>query len=163
MATKKRSLIIGASAVGAAAVLALGVNAVANAAGSSPSPSSTSTSAPPSGPAPKGAPTGTPPTGSVPKGGGPGDSTHAGPGETLLTGTTAAKVKAAALAAVPGATVVRVETDSGSATYEAHLKTSSGTEKTVKVNADFTVAAVQDGMGQGPAGAPRSPTTSSGA
>ena len=33
------------------------------------------------------------------------------------------KVKAAALKAVPGATVVRVETDSGSATYEAHVTT----------------------------------------
>ena len=35
-----------------------------------------------------------------------------GPGETLLTDGTATKVRDAALAAVPGATVVRVETDS---------------------------------------------------
>src|SRR5690348_4470544 len=47
-----------------------------------------------------------------------------GPGETLLTGTTAEKVKAAALAAVPGATVTRVETDSAGSPYEAHLEKS---------------------------------------
>src|SRR6478736_3207136 len=51
-----------------------------------------------------------------------------GPGETLLTGTTAAKVKAAALAAVPGATVIRVETDAQGSPYEAHLRKSDGTE-----------------------------------
>src|SRR5262245_1270852 len=42
--------------------------------------------------------------------------------ETLLTGDTASKVTAAALAKVPGATIVRVETDAdGHAKYEAHL------------------------------------------
>ena len=35
-----------------------------------------------------------------------------GPGETLLAGTTGDKVKAAALTAVPGGTIIRVETDS---------------------------------------------------
>src|SRR5262249_27429595 len=44
-----------------------------------------------------------------------------GPGETLLTGDTAAKVTAAAKAAVPGASVIRVETDSDGAAYEAHM------------------------------------------
>src|SRR3954447_3214029 len=49
-------------------------------------------------------------------------STHGHDGETALTGTTAAKVKAAALAKYPGATVQRVETDSDGV-YEAHLTT----------------------------------------
>ena len=44
-----------------------------------------------------------------------------GPGETLLTGSDLAKATAAAQSAVPGGTIIRVETDSGGATYEAHL------------------------------------------
>ena len=36
-----------------------------------------------------------------------------GPGETLLTDGAASKVKAAALAAVPGGTIIRVETELG--------------------------------------------------
>src|SRR5436309_14914110 len=39
--------------------------------------------------------------------------------ETLLTDGTAEKVKAAALAKVPGATVIRVETDAEGSPYEA--------------------------------------------
>ncbi len=77
--------------------------------------------------------------------------------ETVLTGDTAAKVKAAALEAVPGGTVYRVETDAGDAEYEAHMTKADGTEVTVKLDKDFTVTAVEDGMGKGdpaPAGAP---------
>lgn len=62
--------------------------------------------------------------------------------ETLLTGDTAAKVKAAALAKVAG-TVERVETNvDSSAPYEAHVKKSDGTEVEVQVGSDFTVSAV---------------------
>jgi hypothetical protein len=75
-----------------------------------------------------------------------------GPGETLLTGTTAAKVKAAALAAVPGATVIRVETDSAGSPYEAHLTKSDGTQVTVKVDASFKVTTTESGFGAGPGG-----------
>lgn len=75
-----------------------------------------------------------------------------GPGETLLTGTNADKVKAAALAAVPGATVIRVETDSAGSPYEAHLTKSDGTQVTVKVDASFTVTATEQGFGGGPGG-----------
>jgi hypothetical protein len=50
-----------------------------------------------------------------------------GPGETLLTGDAAAKVTAAARKEVPGATIVRVETDSGGAAYEAHMRKADGT------------------------------------
>jgi uncharacterized membrane protein YkoI len=62
--------------------------------------------------------------------------------ETLLTGDTAAKVKAAALAKVAG-TVERVETNvDGSAPYEAHITKSDGTDVEVQVDANFNVSAV---------------------
>jgi hypothetical protein len=75
-----------------------------------------------------------------------------GPGETLLTGTTAAKVRAAALAAVPGATVIRVETDSAGSPYEAHLTKPDGTQVTVKVDANFKASQTVSGFGGGPSG-----------
>ena len=81
----------------------------------------------------------------------PATMTH-GPGETLLTGTTAEKVKAAALAAVPNATVIRVETDSAGSPYEAHLQKSDGSYVTVKVDASFKVTATEQGFGGGPGG-----------
>ena len=60
--------------------------------------------------------------------------------ETLLTGDTAAKVKAAALAKVAGGTVVRVETDAdGNAAYEAHMTKADGTPVTVYVDERFQV------------------------
>ena len=66
--------------------------------------------------------------------------------ETLLTGDTATQVTSAAQAAVPGATVDRVETDAEGATYEAHMTKADGSKVTVKVNADFSVASTEDGM-----------------
>jgi len=63
-------------------------------------------------------------------------------GETLLTGTTADKVKAAALAKYPGATIVRVETDSDGV-YEAHITTKAGDEVTVEVDKSFTVTGTE--------------------
>jgi ABC-type transport system substrate-binding protein len=66
--------------------------------------------------------------------------------EALLTGDTATKVTAAAQGAVSGATVDRVENDADGATYEAHMTKSDGRKVTVKVNADFSVASVEDGM-----------------
>jgi len=79
----------------------------------------------------------------------PATMTH-GPGETLLTGSTAAKVKQAALAAVPGATVIRVETDSAGAEYEAHLTKADGTQVTVKLNSAFKVTGTESGFGAPP-------------
>lgn len=64
------------------------------------------------------------------------------PNETALTGDTAAKVKAAALEKVPGATVLRVETDEGGV-YEAHVRKSDGTEVEVKVDKNYDVTAVE--------------------
>jgi hypothetical protein len=69
------------------------------------------------------------------------------PDETLLTGTAATKVEQLALDKVPGATVVRVETDAdGNAAYEAHMVKSDGTPVTVYVSKDFQVVSVQSGM-----------------
>jgi uncharacterized membrane protein YkoI len=81
--------------------------------------------------------------------GGPGEQDgrgHGGrAGEVALTGEKAAKAKAAALAKLPGATVVRVETDADGATYEAHVTKADGTEATVKMDASFTVTSVEAG------------------
>src|SRR4051794_38262713 len=74
----------------------------------------------------------------------PGALRH-GPGETLLQGQTASKVRAAALGAVSGARVIRVETDSAGAAYEAHMMRSNGSEVTVKLDRSFHVTAVHSG------------------
>jgi hypothetical protein len=133
--TARRWLVMGAVALGAAA----GAAGVANAAsgGSSTGPSTSHQGAPP---------------------GNPAQMRH-GPDERLLTGSAAAKAEAAALAAVHGATVVRVETDSGPAAYEAHLRKSEGSYITVKLDKSFHVVATQSGFGTGgprPKGAPPS-------
>jgi hypothetical protein len=67
--------------------------------------------------------------------------------ETLLTGDTASKVTAAAQAAVPGATIQRVETDAEGSPYEAHMVKSDGTLVTVKVDTNFKVTNVINGLG----------------
>jgi hypothetical protein len=67
--------------------------------------------------------------------------------ETLLTGDTAAKVRALALAKVPGGTIVRVETDAdGNSAYEAHMVKADGTPATVYVSKQLAVVSVQTGM-----------------
>jgi hypothetical protein len=122
--------------VGAMAALALGGSAIAGAASSgssttAASPGSTATT-------PQQAPSGQRPD--------PAKGGHQANGKTeaLLTGDTAAKVKAAALAKVgSGATVQRVETDADHGSpYEAHVTKSDGTEVEVLVDADFAVTAV---------------------
>ena len=73
--------------------------------------------------------------------------------EELLTGDTAEKVKAAALAAVPGGTIQRVETDAEGSPYEAHMTKSDASHVTVKVDKDFKVTNVEnDGAHGGPGG-----------
>jgi hypothetical protein len=74
--------------------------------------------------------------------------------ETLLTGDTAAKVKAAALAKYPGATIQRLETDSDGV-YEAHIG-SGGKSLVVQVGKDFAVTGTQT-MGQGRGPGPAAP------
>ncbi|GAB3593221.1 hypothetical protein GCM10027446_15170 [Angustibacter peucedani] len=90
--------------------------------------------------------------GAPPGGGARDESKSQRPDETLLTGTTADKVRAAALAKYPGATVLRVETDSDGV-YEAHLTTSDGQRVTVEVDKSFAVTGTEQGGGQG-GGAP---------
>jgi hypothetical protein len=74
--------------------------------------------------------------------------------ETLLTGETVSKVRAAAVAKEPNATVIRVETDAdGHAAYEVHMVRSDGTLVTVYVDKQFEVVGVDTGTA-GPAGQP---------
>jgi len=70
--------------------------------------------------------------------------------ETVLTGSDAEKATAAALAAVPGGTVQRVETDAEGAAYEAHMLKSDGTPVTVKMDKDFKVTGTETGGPGGP-------------
>ena len=73
------------------------------------------------------------------------------PDEHLLSGTTASKVRAAALAKYPGATIQRVETDS-EGVYEAHIVTTDGQMVIVQVGKDFAVTGTQTGGPGGPGG-----------
>jgi Clp amino terminal domain, pathogenicity island component len=73
------------------------------------------------------------------------------PNEQALTGDTAEKVKAAALAKLPGSTVLRVETNEGGV-YEAHVRQSDGTEAEVHVGKDFAVTSVDTRPAGGPGG-----------
>ena len=143
----KAMLIVGMAAVGAG----IGGAGIANAATNGSSATTAATSASSSA------------ASSTAKPADPATVAH-GPNETLLTGTTADKVKAAALAANPGATIIRVETDSAGSPYEAHIKKADGTEATVKVDANFKVTSTESGFGGGPAGqGPRGGGPSAGA
>jgi hypothetical protein len=77
-------------------------------------------------------------------------SSQTRPQREALPAGVAAKVKAAALDKVPGATVLRTESGGpyGSA-YHAHVKTSGGALKVVLVNASFEATAVQADQGRG--------------
>jgi hypothetical protein len=127
-----RSKLVTAAAVGAAAI---GGATIANAAtGSSTTPSASGAQGQQPPPQGQQAP---------PKGG----HTVNGKTEKPLSGSTASKVRAAALAKVSG-TVERVETNvDSSAPYEAHIRKADGTEVEVQVTKDFKVAAVNE-MGQ---------------
>jgi uncharacterized membrane protein YkoI len=109
--------------VAAVVAAALGGTAIANAASSSSDATTSSTPSTPS--------TATPQSRPAP--------------EKALTGTTADKVKAAALAKVPG-TVLRVEEDRGGV-YEAHIRKADGTEVEVAVDKEFNVTAVEEHSG----------------
>jgi hypothetical protein len=105
---------------------------------------------------------------------GPADTaTSVRPGEKAQTGTNLSALTAAALKAVPGGSVYRVETDADGSVYEAHMTKADGTHVTVKFDKSLKVTAVQDGMGAGgpgggmgpggPGGAAGTAPTSSGA
>jgi hypothetical protein len=65
--------------------------------------------------------------------------------EQLLTGDSAEKVKAAAINAVPGGTIERVETDAEGDAYEAHMTKSDGSRVTVKFDSNFNVTKTEAG------------------
>jgi len=145
MNTFRKALIsvglVGSTLAGGAIGAAL-LNGTANAADAG---TSTSTSAAATAPA-NGYPGG---PGGSPRGGNfdPTKGGHVGQNgvtEVLLTGDTAAKVKAAALAAVPGGTVQRVENDAEGSPYEAHMTKSDGSQVTVKVDSNFAVTTIED-------------------
>ena len=70
--------------------------------------------------------------------------TQTRPQREALSTEVAAKVKAAALAKVPGATVLRTEGGGPYSTpYHAHVRTSGGTLQVVLVNSSFEATAVQ--------------------
>jgi hypothetical protein len=77
------------------------------------------------------------------------------PDEELLTGSTAQQVKDAVLAKYPGATFVRVETDSDGV-YEAHITKADGTPLTVELDKSFSISGEEQpragGPGHGPDG-----------
>ena len=77
-------------------------------------------------------------------------ATQTRPAREELSSDVAAKVKAAALEKVPGATVLRTEAGGpyGSA-YHAHIKTSDGKLQVVLVNSSFQATAVQADPGRG--------------
>jgi uncharacterized membrane protein YkoI len=125
-----RSKLMTAAAVGAAAISGAAIASAATSGSSSPSSSAGSASSGRQAPAQRD----------------PSQGGHAlnGKTETLLSGDKASKVRAAALAKVPG-TVERVETNvDSSAPYEAHIRKSDGTEVEVQVASDFTVSDVNE-------------------
>jgi hypothetical protein len=76
---------------------------------------------------------------------GPSASRTARPPQTQLTGDTADKVKAAAAAKVPGATVLRVEGGGpAGAAYHAHVRKADGSEVVVLVNSSFEATSVAE-------------------
>ena len=136
----RKTLLTGALVAGAS-LGAAGIATAATSSGSSNSSNSSTSSGSSSASAPAaGAP------------GNPATVTH-GPNETLLTGTSLQKAEAAAKAAVPGATVIRAETDSsGAAPYEVHMQKADGSYVTVELNSSFQVVRTITGFGPGPAG-----------
>jgi uncharacterized membrane protein YkoI len=131
-ASPRRRRVVGAMGLLLAGGLAGGVLAATSSASASDTATSTAAAPAAAAPAPR-ADTATP--------------TRSG--ETALTGANAATAKAAALKAVPGGTVYRVETDADGATYEAHMTKADGTHVTVEFDKNFAVTAIEDGMGAG--------------
>ncbi len=82
---------------------------------------------------------------------GKGPHTANGITEQVLTGGNVDKAKAAAIKAVPGATILRLETDAEGDAYEAHMTKSDGTMATVKFDSNFNVTRIDSGFG-GPKG-----------
>jgi len=89
-----------------------------------------------------------------------GDARAPGPGgaqpvrsdEKSVSSATAAALRAAALKAVAGGTVYRIETDAGDGVYEVHMTKADGSLVTVKFDKNLKVTKVESGMGAGDPG-----------
>lgn len=68
---------------------------------------------------------------------------------TPLTGDALEKAKAAALAAVPGATIKKAMTGAGGAAYEVRVQRPDGTPATVKLDENFDVTGIEEGRAGG--------------
>src|SRR5205085_6649805 len=80
-------------------------------------------------------------------------ATQTRPQREPLSSDVAAKVKAAALAKVPGATVLRTEAGGPYGTpYHAHIKTSDGKLQVVLVSSSFAATSVQTDNARGRGG-----------
>lgn len=139
------ALICAGLAAGAIGATAIGANAQSSSAPTTPSAKSSAASSPGAPGDSAGAP------------GGPGQGpagAHGGAApvrsdEKSVSASVAATLKAAALKAVPGSTVYRVETDAGDGDYEAHLTKADGALATVKFDKALKVIKVETGMGTG--------------
>jgi len=157
---RKKAGAIGLLAAGAVAggILASTLSATA-ASGTGPTGTGT-----PGGPGSTGAapPSASGPGRPGPGGPGPGGAQPMRSDEKLVTGSTLTTLRAAALKAVPGGTIIRVETDAGDGVYEAHMKKADGSLVTVKFDKNLKVIRVEQGMGQGdPHGGPGGPPPAS--
>jgi hypothetical protein len=142
----KVGLVSAGIAAGAVGAMAFSAGAATN--GSGAASNTASSYAAQNGSAPSGAPSRPP---------GPGGSAPVRSDEHAVSDSVAATLKAAALKAVPGGTVIRVETDAGDAAYEVHMHKADGSLVTVKFDKNLAETAVEDGMGKGdpaPAGGP---------
>ena len=89
-----------------------------------------------------------------------GDARAPGPGgaqpvrsdEKSVSSATAAALRAAALKAVAGGTVYRIETDAGDGVYEVHMTKADGSLVTVKFDRNLKITKVESGMGAGDPG-----------
>jgi hypothetical protein len=129
--------VIVLSTLGGGALGAALLNGSASAQTDTPTTTAPSSSSSPSSSAPE--------QGLPPRDPSKGGHTANGITEEVLTGDTAAQVTAAAQAAMPGATIERVENDAEGAVYEAHMVKSDGSHVTVKLDASFNVTGIEDG------------------
>ena len=84
---------------------------------------------------------------------GPGGAQPVRSDEKGVPSATAAALHAAALKAVAGGTVYRIETDAGDGVYEVHMTKADGSLVTVKFDKNLKVTKVESGMGAGDPGA----------
>jgi hypothetical protein len=83
---------------------------------------------------------------------GPGGAQPVRSDEKSVSSATAAALRAAALKAVEGGTVYRIETDAGDGVHEVHMTKAGGSLVTVKFDKNLKVTKVESGTGAGDPG-----------